>query len=86
MLSYIERNVILPASYFASCICKLEVCIEQVYLMGVQEVRLGGRWHEISRRIDFFCGKGNENRELGTGIFVHKRIISAVELVMGCHT
>jgi hypothetical protein len=29
----------------------------------------------------FFYGKANENHELGSGLFVHKRIMSAVKRV-----
>jgi hypothetical protein len=35
---------------------------------------MGGQWHRISRRIHVLYGKANENYELGTGFFVHKRI------------
>ena len=40
---------------------------------------MGWRWHRTSRRLYIFLWKGNENHELGTGSFVHKRIISAIK-------
>jgi exonuclease III len=47
-------------------------------VVGVQEVRWdrGGTVRAVG--YDFLCRKGNENHQLGTGIFVHHRTVWAV--------
>jgi hypothetical protein len=56
-----------------------EISKYELDLVGVQEVRWRSGGTEPAGEYTFFYGKGNENRELGTGLFVHKRIVSAVE-------
>jgi hypothetical protein len=50
-------------------------------LVGEQEVGWEGGGTEPAEEYKFSHGKGSENHELGTGLFVHKRIILAVKKV-----
>jgi hypothetical protein len=49
--------------------------------VGVQVVRWEGSGTKPGGEYTFFYRKENENHALGTGVFVHKRIISAVKRV-----
>jgi exonuclease III len=56
-----------------------EISKYRLDLVGVQEVRWGGVDTESAGEYTFCYGKSNENHELYTGIFVHKRLISAIK-------
>jgi len=50
-------------------------------VVGVQEVRWDKGGTVRAGDYIFFYGKGNENYQLGTGFFVHHRIVSAVKKI-----
>jgi hypothetical protein len=48
-------------------------------LVGVQEARWNKGGTVRAGDYTFFYGKGNESHQLGTGLFVHQRIVSAIK-------
>jgi hypothetical protein len=58
--------------------------------VDVQKVRWNKKGTARAGNYNFFYGKSNENLQLGTGFYVHHRIVSAVRrveffLAIGCH-
>ena len=50
-------------------------------VVGVQEVRWDKEGTVRAGDYNFFYEKGNKNHQLGTGFFVHRRLVSAVKRI-----
>ena len=72
------RGLYISGSFTAAA---RELARYKLDLVGVQEVRWDKGGTVKAGDYIFFYGKGNEYNQLGTGIFVHHRIISAVTRV-----
>jgi hypothetical protein len=56
-----------------------EISDYKLDFLGVQELRWDRGSTQPAGDYKFFYKKGYQNHELGTGLLVHKRIISAVK-------
>jgi len=59
----------------------MELARYKLDLVSVQEFRWDREGTERARDYYFFYGKENENHQLGSGIFVHHRIVSIIKTV-----
>ena len=58
-----------------------ELARYKLELLGVREVRWDKRGTVSAGDYNFFYGKRNDDHQLGTGFFVHHKIVSAVKRV-----
>jgi hypothetical protein len=73
-VSSLYRIGLLKAVLRDSGKCKID-------LVGVQKVRWEKGGTECAKNYTLFYGEGNGDHQLGTGFFVHKRIVSDIRRV-----